>query len=75
MSRLIQLDTILNQKISSSQYKKDAKRNLPIQIKEVISLIRRNKFDYNNIQHKYKLSIAIKYGYVDENLNILKEER
>ena len=72
MKKLDNLTDRLSQKTSVTQYKKDSNRTPP-SIQEIIFIIRTNKFDWSNRHHVKKLNTAIKYGYIDEDLNILKE--
>lgn len=69
MSKIDDKLTILT---NAKQYKKNAKRE-PKCIQEVIHMIINGTFNYNNPGHRKKLQIAIDYGYVDKNLNILEE--
>ena len=72
MKKLDTLTDKLSQKTSVNQYKKDSYR-ITKSVKDIISLIHRNEFDWTNPVHIRKLNQAIKLGFVDENLNILKE--
>jgi len=42
-------------------------------IRYCIKLIRRGDFDMNNMQHLMKYRTAKRMGYIDKDLNILKE--
>lgn len=41
-------------------------------IPTLLSLIQSNQFDYSNPRHIRMKNIGVKYGYIDEDLNILK---
>ena len=73
MKKLDTLTDRLSQKTSVTQYKKDA-RKIPKSVTDVITLIRLHKFNWSDWHHVNKLNKAIELGYVDEELNILKED-
>lgn len=72
MKKLDTLTDKLSQKTSVTQFKKDATR-IPNSVREVITLIRLHQFSWSDWHHVKKLNKAIELGYVDEELNILKE--
>ena len=48
------------------------KKTLP-SVVQAIQLIRQNKYDPTNFRHVNVIKVAIRHGYIDEELNIIKE--
>ena len=48
------------------------KRKFIKSIPTLLNLIRTNKFNHSNPRHVRMKNVGIKYGYIDQDLNILK---
>jgi hypothetical protein len=51
------------------------KKKTPVSAKKVIHLIRTGDYNPSNMIHKRMFNYALRNGYVDEDLNILKEAK
>lgn len=56
----------------TNAYKRHHKR-FPSSIQKVITLIRTNKYDPADFNHVKMKNVAVRYGYIDNDLTIIKE--
>lgn len=70
------LDNILNRKLSKParrQYKKTPEQKFKDNMRYIIKLVKTGEFTIDKKSHKILLQRAIKFGYINKDLQILKE--